>query len=316
MKDHYQIHGRNGASFFLSLNSFADWRKSLEFYRGVSFAAKCKKILLTAAYPAFRHLGNYDGRQFEYGTLHGSDSAMISPTRDKVVIHHHGQGYEKIAFGKSLPGVRDELEVYRRLNENRPETFAVSRVEKKESQPDQCRFFMNYAEGEFTEKFPRIEELTVPLEEFFRLGSSGRRSWRSLWKSLPDDLLGLVPEADHDGETEVGLVHRDFKPWNVKAGKKPLFFDFEAASFEGCPLEDFFNYTTDPMLRIQTPERVWRRVRKLFPLAEKLLEKQNISGDVLRYWRWYLLERIVFWREQGQQDLSEKFKHLFTASQE
>ena len=315
MKDHYQIHGRNGASFFLSLNSFADWRKSLEFYRGILFAAKCKKMLLTAAYPLLCYRGNFDGARFEHGVLHGSDSAMISPTRDKVIIHRHGRGYEKIAFGKSLPGVRGELEVYRRLNEKPPESFAFSRVEELNSSPEQCRFFMNYAEGVFSENVPGIEDLLLPLEEFFRLGPGGKRTWKSLWETLPGDLRKLVPADDHEGETEVGLVHRDFKPWNVKAGKKPLFFDFEAASFDGCPLEDFFNYTTDPLLRLETPDLVWKRILELFPLAEKLLKMQNISGDVRRYWRWYLLERVVFWREQGQLDLSEKFKHLFAVTQ-
>jgi len=311
MMGYYQIHGRNGASFFLSLNSFSDWRRSLEFYRGVSAAAKCKKALLTAAYPLFRFRGNFNGSEFEYGKLDASDSAMISPTRDKVIIHHHGRGYEKIAFGKSLPGVRGELEVYRRLNENPPESFAVSRVEELKSSPEQCRFFMNYAGGVFSENVPGIEDLLLPLKEFFRLGPGGKRTWKSLWETLPDDLRKLVPADDHEGETEAGLVHRDFKPWNVKAGAKPLFFDFEAASLDGCPLEDFFNYTVDSMLRLKTPEYVSARIRDLFSMAEKLLKMQNISGDVRRYCRWFLLERTAFWRGQGQPQLSAKFKELF-----
>ena len=315
MMGHYQIHGRNGASFFLSLNSFSDWRKSLEFYRGVSAAAKCKKALLTAAYPLFRFRGNFNGSEFEYGALQGSDSAMISPTGDKVIIHHHGRGYEKIAFGKSLSGVQGELHVYQRLTEIRVESFAFSHLGFQENTPERCLFFMKYAEGNFSERIPRIEDLLVPLQEFFRLGQGGKRSWRSLWMTLPEDLKKLVPEADYEGETAAGLVHRDFKPWNVKSGEKPLFFDFEEADFAGCPLEDFFNYTVDPLLRIKAPEYVLVRIRKLLPMAEKLLKMQDISGDVRCYWRWYLLERTAFWRERGQLELADKFKQLFILSQ-
>lgn len=79
---------------------------------------------------------------------------MISHTRDKAVIHRHGVGYEKIAVGKSLPGVARELEVYQLLNQKSPQQFAYSQVEEAEKGTRDVHFLMNYAVGLFPKTIP------------------------------------------------------------------------------------------------------------------------------------------------------------------
>lgn len=313
MKKFYKIHGSNGGTFIFSSASLADWKKSLEFYRSVTFFARCKKQLLTLAYPILKP--NYDSSQFLYGELKSSDSAMISPTGDKVIIHHHGAGYEKLAFGRSLSGVRVELQIYKLLNEKNPAGFAFSETRELKSKSRECRFYMKYAGESFSEDVPELRALLMPLKEFFLLPGIKKMRWQDLWNTLPDDLQYLIFAEDRIGETPVGLVHRDFKPWNVKSGRKPLFFDFESASFTGCPLEDFFNYTVDPMLRFSTPEKVWKKIQTDRILAETLLNELGIAEkEFSRYWRWYLLERISFWRNQEQTEISNRFQNLFEKS--
>lgn len=316
MKIFYKIQGSNGGTFIFSMSSFTDWKKSLEFYRGVSFTAKCKKILLLLAYPLLKYKTNFDGGEFRFGKLEPSCSAMISPTRDKVIIHRHGSGYEKQAFCKSLDGVRGELAVYRLLMEKQPESFAFSQIDELENSSERCRFFMKYADGDFTEKVPSEKDLLPALKEFFLLSGDKTMKWKELWSSLPEDLQKYISEADMKGETPVGLVHRDFKPWNVKYGRKILFFDFESASFSGCPLEDFFNYTVDPMMHFFMPEQVWKIVQSQRKTAEDFLEDLGTAKeDFSRYWRWYLLERTAYWKIQGQVAFSDKFLQLFRISE-
>lgn len=320
----FRIDGGNGATFFFSTLDYCNWRKSLEFYRCVSRKVYVKKFLLKAAYPVFKQKAFLTAesvmREMEKEfhitlSLSNAASAMISPTRDKVIIHRHGRGYEKIAIGKSRDGVLRELDVYRLLSRKLLKNFAVSGIGEAEENEQAVRFFMHYAEGLFSETIPSLLSLRDALVEFFLLPGIKKMRWQDLWNTLPDDLQYLIFAEDRIGETPVGLVHRDFKPWNVKSGRKPLFFDFESASFTGCPLEDFFNYTVDPMLRFSTPEKVWKKIQTDRILAETLLNELGIAEkEFSRYWRWYLLERISFWRNQEQTEISNRFQNLFEKS--
>ena len=270
-------------------------------------------MLLTLAYSRLKP--NFDSEEFAYGELKENCSAMISPTGDKVIIHRHGKGYEKTSFGKSLAGVRGELQVYKLLNEKRPLSFFFSNVQELQSDTEKCRFFMEYVGENISEAVPQLRDLLMPLKEFFLLPDRKMMKWNELWNTLPEDLQKLVPENEKKGETPIGLVHRDFKPWNVKSGVKPLFFDFESASFSGCPLEDFFNYTVDPQLHFFSPEAVWQNIQKNRSSAEMLLKELDCPvGEFARYWHWYLLERISFWRNQEQPEMAKRFQQLFEIS--
>lgn len=319
-----RIDGGNGASFFFSAASFADWKRSLEFYRAVSASAKLKKVLLKLASPVLKRRARLSAAEVAQAVaaelqleeppavdIHAS--AMISPTRDKALVHHHGRSFEKFATGNSLPGVRRELELYRRLAEWNPAEFAFSRLLGFSECESFVRFEMAYAEGDFRDAPPALSALVGPLAEFFALPGRTTRPWTELWNELAPEVE--IPAEYRDGETPVGLVHRDFKPWNVKSGEKPLFFDFESASFSGCPLEDLFNYHVEPRVRLAAAKLLASVRRELFPAAETLLRRSNIpAAEVGRYWHWYLLERVSFWRAQGQFEHAARFKTLYEYS--
>ena len=321
-KKFIEFAGGHGASFFFPVGSFADWKKGLEFYRAVAASAKLKKALLKLAFPVLKRRARLSSAEVakvvaselgltELPSIDGHASAMISPTRDKALVHHHGRSFEKFASGGSLPGVRRELELYRRLAEWGARSFAFSRILDSSVGKSSVRFEMVYASGEFSDAPPKLSELIEPLAEFFALPGRTTRPWAELWNELAPGLE--LPAGYRDGETPVGLVHRDFKPWNVKSGEKPLFFDFESASFTGCPLEDLFNYIVEPMLQSGRAENVSSVVHgKYRGAAETLLDKLGIPRkEAERYWHWYLLERAAFWRTENRARHAELFIRIY-----
>lgn len=335
-KDQYnrffsRLAGRNGASFYFSTESFANWKRSLEFYRAVSFSAKLKRLILLLTYPFFafgKRLAKSEAQEELHKVLSLEQipeldfncSAMISPTHDKAIIHHHGAGYEKIAVGKSFSGVVQEADIYNLLQEKIIKTFTCSAIQRGYCSEREIHFFMKYADGTFSEAVPSQESLLEPLLEFFSCAPRKLVPWSTQWNSLKansnNQINALISSEDQTGETPVGLVHRDFKPWNVKFGKIPLFFDFESASLEGCPLEDLFNYRIDPLLRQISSSEIWHIVQQtIFPLALEYLKKLELPTEELpRYWHWYLLERTVFWQRQNQYELANKFLELYNVS--
>ena len=95
----------------------------------------------------------------------------------------------------------------------------------------------------------------------------------------------------------LGLVHRDFKPWNTVNNKKLLIFDFEETILNGPPLEDVFNFHIDPKIRYVTPESLYSFIisNKKTDSYKKYLNdlKIYISFEALLFT--YTLERIIFW---------------------
>lgn len=214
------IHGNQGGLFFLSTHSWGDWRTSLEFYKGVTFQARCKRLILLGAYlvvPSTCRRNDMADRM-EAATGCRPDvsqpcSGIISPTGDKAVVHIHGRGYWKAAGGRSYPKVKAELTIYRLFQERRPVLFGYSEVSDVHDDGEHLSFFMREESGVFAGDVHRPLEAVLPaLEEFH----------------------ALRPE---------GLVHGDFKPWNVRWRRdgRPHFFDFEEAH-TGDIREDIEHY--------------------------------------------------------------------------
>lgn len=195
---------------------------SLEFYKGVTFQARCKRLALLGAYlvvsPTCRRSDMADSMAKVTGCrpdVSQPCSGIISPTGDKAVVHLHGRGYWKAAGGKSYVKVKAELEIYRLLQERRPVLFGYSEVSDVHDDGEHVSFFMREEPGLFVGDVHKPLEAVLPaLREFH----------------------GLVPE---------GLVHGDFKPWNVRWRKdgRPHFFDFEEAH-HGDIQEDIECYRT------------------------------------------------------------------------
>ncbi|MCQ2377697.1 MAG: hypothetical protein MJ016_00600 [Victivallaceae bacterium] len=319
-----RLDGNNGATYFWNVSSARDWRQSIDFYRTVSFSAKVKKTVLRHSLFYWERKPLLSGSEVKeaIGALldwelpfafDDSFSALISPTRDKAVIHLHGKGYFKFAVGKSFSGVKKELEVYRLLAENTIRSFAFSAPGENVEKTGKIGFFMHYAAGSFSGAVPSARSLIFPLTEFFRIGGGREIPWRAVTEKLTPEIRESVSS---DGMTPVGMAHRDFKPWNVMAGNdRPLFFDFESASFDGLPLEDLFNYTVDPALRTVSPAKVWECVRRREKEYGLYLRTLGLPEEAWRrYWHCYLGERCSFWRERGETAFAEKFLELHRVS--
>ena len=110
----------------------------------------------------------------------------------------------------------------------------------------------------------------------------------------------------------VGLVHRDFKPWNISDEQGLLIYDFEEAVTDGLPLEDLLNYHIDPIVRYLSPIKVAERIFKEIHVNEyqRYLEELKISVDFQILLYCYLIERIIFWMEASDQKTSEQYNDL------
>ena len=202
------IQGNNGGLFFLNTRSWGAWRDSLEFYKGITPTARVKRQALLLAYPLMRdnctEMEMAERMEKATGCLPDVDadcSGIISPTGDKAVVHIHGKGYWKAAGGASYPKARNELAIYRILAERRPVTFGFSEISDVHDDGAHVSFFMREEEGAVRGDIHKPLAAVLPaLEEFHSL--------------RPD-----------------GLVHGDFKPWNVRWRKdgRPHFLDFEEA---------------------------------------------------------------------------------------
>ena len=198
------IHGNNGGLFFLNTDSWKAWAESLEFYKGVTFQGKLKRMALFWAYQLL--MSNCSDKEMadmvEEATGSRPDvscpcSAIISPTGDKAVVHIHGKGYWKAATGKSYPKVKNEVGVYRLLADKKPTRFCYSDTSDIRDDGSHIAFFMKEEADAFAGDIHKPLETVLPaLEEFHAV---------------------------------TGLVHGDFKPWNVRWRKdgRPHFFDFE-----------------------------------------------------------------------------------------
>lgn len=338
--DFIRLDGTNGATFFLNRNDAAAWQKSWEFYRALTPINKLKKLVLIYSLPLWRYIQAKQvviatvnaalSQKIPYVTEFGIDnlcSAMISPTRDKVIIHHHGRGYHKFAANNSFTGVAREIEVYRLLGARQSRNFCISTVTES-SINHECQvaeFFMQYAVIKEKTTVPTLEKIREGLIEFFSATGFQRIPWRNCWNQLAlraadvsPEICVLIERQLMTGEVPVGLVHRDFKPWNIKSTSQLQFFDFEETVFDGLPLEDFFNYQVDPLIRYLPPNRLVKIIGKseFQDEIQRYFKVLDIDDDWRRFWHWYLLERCVFWSEKRSPDVTKRYQKLYEYSRQ
>ena len=71
-----------------------------------------------------------------------------------------------------------------------------------------------------------------------------------------EDLINKIHSNNNKTKIPLGLVHRDFKPWNTQQQEKLLIYDFEEAVLSGPPLEDLLNYYIDPKIKYVSPSKL------------------------------------------------------------
>ena len=325
-----RLDGGNGATYFFNTATFVRYCKSIQFYRAVSWQGWLRKIALVFAYLFFRRKSTLSGNSVAsiisetlevdgVFPLPDNASALISPTRDKAVINLHDGRFVKYASKMSYCGVANELEIYRVLNDSEPTGFTVAAAKEICDTGKTIAFEMS-CRGGIERDEPELKQLVKPLAEFFRCGKKATVQWRELFDGLKQnefcdgELVKLLP-ASPVGEVPTGLCHRDFKVWNVKMYDKPHFFDFESATTCGVPGEDLFNYVVDPLLNFYDVSKAVLRLRRsdLPEAVESYFSALGVPAENIELcWVYYLAERVIFWRRQGNEALAGKFLQLLS----
>lgn len=329
--DNYiRLDGGNGATYFFNTSSPVKYCKSLQFYRAVSLAGHLKKTALLLAWWFLKRRATLSGKDVasviaktlgldRIPDIPENSSALISPTRDKAVINLHDGRFVKYASKSSYSGVANELEIYLLLNASTPSSFTVSMVKEICDTGKTIAFEMSSA-IHIERDAPELKQLIAPLAEFFRAGSKKKVDWQQLFDGLKrdefcDDMLSKLLPDSPEGKVPTGLCHRDFKVWNVKMYDRPHLFDFEAATLEGVPGEDLFNYVVDPLLNFYDVKKAVSKLRisDLPEAAEEYFDLLEIPREHIELcWKYYLAQRIIFWRREGNTLLADKFLQLLT----
>lgn len=331
--------GNNGATYVICCNTFKSINEGLEFYKPVNLMGKLKKTALFGVLwiigklnlRMLKSLGAINaycsdvvGKNIDFN-LSGDCSVLISPTRDKVIVNHHKLNFQKFAFGESHLNVKNESEVYKLLNS--PDSFLVSEISDIQKDDDFCSFKLSNPSTFSKHKTPpKPEILSEILVEFFNKVPLTFISWQDYTVGLKSKLQTsalcdafVLDEVNkislNDFRFPLGLVHRDFKPWNILYGNPPLIYDFEEAVFNGPPLEDFYNFYIDPIVRYQTPKNILDTINSN-DVTDALEDYvQNLQFEIPKEYLLvtYLVERLLFWESRKDLDTANHYKNVLRA---
>jgi hypothetical protein len=332
----YIITGNNGATYVICCNSFKNINESLKFYKPINLFGKLKKIvlhgmlliigklnfkLLKSLEAVNSYCADVVGRKIDFN-LTENNSVLVSSTRDKIIINHHNHCFQKFAIGKSYSNVINEIEVYRQLNSSY--SFLISEISEIQINNDFCSF--NLSQPKYFSKNitpPKPENLSKILVDFFSSVKLTYISWQDYITGLKQKLQTsafcdeFILEKSNinlqdDFKLPLGLVHRDFKPWNILYGSKPLIYDFEEAIFNGPPLEDFYNFYIDPAIGNKKPQFVLDVIYS--PEVNQALNYyiQNLKIKIPKEYLLvtYLIERLLFWESKKNLDTANHFKNV------
>jgi hypothetical protein len=242
-------------------------------------------------------------------------SILISPTKDKIIVHNHIENsFDKYAFGKSLDGVKNESSVYELL-EKEHTTFNISKISDFKLYENHCKFKLS--NKLFRTKSDDISKVAL---EFFEVKTSNMKiedyfESRFLDKNSDlDKYYKFFLERYTNKTLILGLVHKDFKPWNMDLTQGPLIYDFEETilAFAG---EDLINYYIDSLISYESVENIIN-ILKSKSLNESLKEyskklNQTFKNEFLI--SHYLIERIYFWGNKNKKDLADKYFDILKA---
>lgn len=333
----YILNGKNGATYILNISNKKCIKNSLKFYKAKTFLSKFKKWLLQNYLNLFirikssslktpdqinRFLQKKVNEDLDFN-ITANSSILIAPTGDKVIVHNHGNYIQKFAFNKSYSNVLKEYEIYKLIG--KPKYFIISKLYDfiDYKQKKYCAFKLKTYSNKKDESKINQEIVCNALLEFFQINSSKKMGvsdyLSDLIKRLKQVSIGNYNEIEtiandmvnnHDNvEIPLGLVHRDFKPWNTIQTKKLLIYDFEEAVLQGPPLEDLFNYYIDPKIKYTSPSSLYRSVftKEKITIYNQYLSHLAIDINYNVFLFAYVLERIVFWTKTDQNEIAESY---------
>ena len=333
--------GNNGATYIFNTSHWPAIKESLKFYKAFTLKGKIKKNILTCfLFAVVRFFPSYcksidDIKEYLKENvksnidfnLDTNSSVLISSTRDKVIVNHNGEYFHKFTFGKSFKKVQNESSIYKLLENSKEFQIANLKDLKIDKQDSSCNFKLMNPPANTNNQLKGINNLLLILVEFFNSGTQKEtikltKYIENLLKRIhylhldPKNYLtnyfAKIQKKMHGVTIPLGLVHRDFKPWNTLLRDKLLIFDFEEAITNGPPLEDLLNYYIDPVIRYQSSLKVYKII---FSKANRLKYKEylrflniNINFEILIIT--YTIERIVFWTKVGDLDTAKYYRSL------
>jgi hypothetical protein len=336
----YILKGNNGATYIFNTNNWESIGESLKFYKARALKAKVLKqglhyylylkgrlfhSKLKSTADINQYLQQMSATNADFN-IDNNCSALISPTHDKIIVNHHDEYFQKFAFGNSYKKVKKEAAIYAMFTKNKKH-FQTSNYTAVEDQKDQLISFKLSNEHISTLKEePTSGNLVPALLEFFKTTNQKKCSIAAYLDNLQNELqqIEVAPTEAQEQVLEnikrnygslefpLGLVHRDFKPWNILFYKKPLIFDFEETIMDGLPLEDLFNYIIDPIIMFNTSEEVYNHINKKQHIEAYniYLNKLDLKVDFEVFLKIYSTNRILFWNMENKMHASQKYIDL------
>lgn len=334
----YILQGNNGATYIVNAKDRKSINDSLKFYKARNFKSK----FLTAGFKVLLFIqGKLYAKKLKSGSgineylqkisqipcefgINDNSSVLISPTRDKIIVHQHNDYFQKFAFGKSYEKVKNEATIYNIFSKNL-KAFQVSNFYDFHDEKDKyCSFklsneHLKIGKNETPKIVPALLEFfkttskkTCNVSEYVENLENELDQFKVLHTKTQKQVLESIKTNYGALEFPLGLVHRDFKPWNVLDYEKPLIFDFEEAVVDGPPLEDFFNYLIDPILMYRTIEEVYKCIsdKKNIKFYKLYLDKLHLKVDFELFLKIYIINRILFWKSLNKTKTSLKYIEL------
>lgn len=334
------LEGNNGATYIFNALNLNTLKNSLRFYKARTFKQKVMKNALKlylntlgTACKVFnlntlkdkktiaKYLEALTEQTIDF-ELDENISILISPTRDKIIVHHHDNYFHKFAFGNSYKNVKNEASIYTLLD--RPlEHFKVSKFyDYVDNENTFCSFKLS-SQGK---RVKTDNDLTSALVEMFSVTKQDKYLFTTYLNDLKNRyvksnivnesivrVLKELKDTYKDVFISLGLIHRDFKPWNINDEQGLLIYDFEEAVTDGPPLEDLFNYFIDPIVRYVDCSGVSKLIFKPDNVSnyKRYLQELDIQIDYQILLYCYLIERAIFWKESNEIETSEKYCTLF-----
>ena len=178
----YLMKGNSGASYVFNTRSWKAIKLSVKFYRALTFKSRFQKqglmIFLFLIGKMYNRVCKSKNEIQEYlnTTISKLDidfnideecSVQISPTRDKIIVHHHSRYFHKFAFGESFKKVKHESDIYGLLKNIK--SFKVSNFYdlKIAEKSNYCSFKLQNAISSEVSKSKVTFNLEIILADFF-----------------------------------------------------------------------------------------------------------------------------------------------------
>jgi hypothetical protein len=343
----YYIHtGGNGARYIINLTSVEDITLSLEFYKPLDFKHKllrngfflymCIWSLLRHFIPN-QHIQGSNGVQKLLSTnvnnmldynIGNTCSAFISSSNDKIIVNHHGDYYEKFSFGRSYVKSCNEINTYSNLQSIKTNYFSISEIRDIRDYDNHCSFKLYNSFNKTLNCEASNNALINALVEFFLacptrvkhisdICAQIRNNYATadiVIRRIAEKTLNRVESTAGNTHVQIGLVHGDFKIWNIQPYKNTIhIYDFEESKMEGLPLEDLYNYYIDQMIMTgKSNKQIINFIDSTFLQEQSSIYLQSlgthINGHILLLL--YLLNRLYFYMKNNSKHIVTRYHEV------